>query len=167
MRKSWFIYYVSKLNYKDLIVFLIPVIIFSYYLYVFDPGILRYDSFNQFYQIASHHFTNWHPFFHTFIEMLLLKIYRSPVSVCIFQILTFSTIWMMICKYYRYEGGDDKKITRIFILQVLVTSIVCLVPINAVYSITLLKDILFGYYFLLFCFLVSILFIKFPLNISK
>ena len=150
-------HYYSKLSYKDLIIFLIPVIIFSYYLWVFDPGILRYDSFNQFHQIASHHFTNWHPFFHTFIEMVLLKIYPSPVSVCIFQILTFSVIWMMICNHFRYEGENANGISRLFIVQVLFTLIICLIPINAVFSITLLKDILFGYYFLLFTFLIAVL----------
>lgn len=154
LRGEWKADYFSKLSYMDLIIFLIPVIVFSYYLYVFDPGILRYDSFDQLHQIASHQFYNWHPFFHTFIEMVLLRIYPSPISVCIFQILTFSTIWTAICRYYRYE---DENLKNVFVLQVLTTSVICLIPINAVYSISLLKDILFGYFLLLTCFSIAVL----------
>ena len=147
--------FIPRLNHKDLIIFLIPIAIFSYYLKVFDPGILRYDSFNQLHQIATHSFTNWHPFFHTFIEMICLKIYSSPVSICILQILTFSVIWMVICKYNRQD--DEKRFEKTFILQLLVTLAICLIPINAIYSISLVKDILFSYFLLLMCFMIKVL----------
>ena len=89
-------YYVKKLNYKDLIIFLIPFITFLYYLKVYDPGVLSFDSYYQLHQIATNHFNNWHPFFHTFIEMLCLKIYESPISICVLQILTFSFVESML-----------------------------------------------------------------------
>ena len=91
-----FISQIKKLNYNDLKIFVIPVVIFSVYLAVFNQGIATIDSFNQLHQIASGHFTNWHPFFHTFIEMLCLKIYPSTLSIEIFQILVFSTMWTAI-----------------------------------------------------------------------
>ena len=151
----------KQLNYKDLIIFLIPVIIFSFYLYVYNPGILTFDSFNQVHQIASGRYTNWHPFFHTFIEMLLYKIYSSPISVGIFQILTFSIIWMVICKYFRNNDESinlaDIKSDREFIIQSIITLIICLIPINAIYSITLWKDVLFSYAILFLCFLIKVL----------
>ena len=151
----------KQLNYKDLIIFLIPVIIFSFYLYVYNPGILTFDSFNQVHQIASGRYTNWHPFFHTFIEMLLYKIYSSPISVGIFQILTFSIIWMVICKYFRNNDENinfaDIKSDREFIIQSIITLIICLIPINAIYSITLWKDVLFSYAILFLCFLIKVL----------
>ena len=90
-----FIDKIKTFNYNDLKIFLIPFIIFSIYLAVFNPCIATIDSFNQLHQIASGHFTNWHPFFHTFIEMLCLKVYPSPMSVGIFQILVFSIMWMV------------------------------------------------------------------------
>ena len=146
-------------TYKDLIIFLIPVIIFSFYLYIYNPGILTFDSFNQLHQIATGKYTNWHPFFHTFIEMLLLKIYASPMTIAIAQILTFSIIWMVICRYFRKDHANTKNITkdRQFILQVIITLIISLIPINAIYAITLWKDIFFGYFLLLLCFLIKIL----------
>lgn len=145
---------IRKLNYRDLLIFLIPVIIFSVYLAVFNPGIATYDTFNQLHQIASGQFTNWHPFFHTFITMLCLSVYPSTISVCILQILVFSTMWMVICKYHR---DDELQITKPFRLQVIVTLIVCLIPINALYSITLWKDILFSYFLMFLCFLIKVM----------
>lgn len=129
-----------------------PFIIFMYYLYIFDPGILTFDSYHQIHQIASNDFDNWHPFFHTFIEMLCLKIYANPKSVCILQILTFSTIWMVICKYHRNEEE-----TKNFIFQFIITLIISIMPINAIFSITLWKDILFSYLVLFLCFLIEVL----------
>ena len=143
---------IKILNYYDLIIFLIPLIIFSYYLYVYNPGIICYDSFDQLNQIATNNFRNWHPFFHTFIEMLCLKIYANPITICVLQILTFSSIWMIICKYNR----DDDRLNKQVILQIILTLIISLIPMNAVYSITLLKDILFSYLIMFLCFLIKV-----------
>ena len=142
----------KKLSYRDLAIFLIPFIIFFIYLLVFNPGIATWDTFNQFHQIATGHFTNWHPFFHTFIEMICLSIYPNPMSIGILQIFVFSVMWMVICRYFR---NDDK--SNGFILQVIVTLIICLIPINALYSITYWKDILFSYFLMFLCFLAKVL----------
>ncbi len=137
-------------NYKDLIIFLIPCLIFAYYLHVYMPGILTFDSFNQLHQIAGNNYNNWQPFFHTFIEMLCIKVYPSPITICILQILTFSTIWMVICKYFRKDQMHFK-------LQVILTLLICIIPINAIYSISLWKDVLFSYFLLLLCFLIKVI----------
>ncbi len=144
----------KKLNYRDLIIFALPFIIFLIYLSVFNPGIATFDTFNQFHQIASGQFANWHPFFHTFIEMICLSIFPSPISIGIFQIIVFSVMWMIICKYFR---KDDVGSSNWFILQVIVTLIICLIPINALYSITYWKDILFSYLLMFLCFLAKVL----------
>ena len=154
MQQSKILTNIRKLNYKDLIIFLIPCIIFLYYLHVYDPGILTVDSYNQMHQISSGKFTNWHPFFHTFIEMLCIKLYPSTVSVAILQILTFSVFWTIICKYTRNES---KEIDRLFILQAVITLGISFIPINAIYSITLWKDILFSYLLMFLCFLIKVL----------
>ncbi|MBR2557813.1 MAG: hypothetical protein IKE95_05555 [Methanobrevibacter sp.] len=153
-RDARFIAEIKKLNYHDLLIFLIPVIIFSIYLLVFNPGIATYDSFNQLHQIASQHFTNWHPFFHTFINMLCLYVYPSTISICIFQILVFSTMWMIICKYNR---DNSIKTDKTFNLQVAISIIICIIPINGLYSITLWKDVLFSYFLMFLCFLAKVM----------
>lgn len=142
---------VRKLDRQDLIIFLIPLIIFSAYLWVFYPGIATIDTFNQLHQIASGKFTTWHPFFHTFIEMLCLKIYPGTASICILQILIFSTMWMVICRHYR-DGN-----ARTFRLQAAFTLLICLIPINALYSVTLWKDVLFSYFLMFLCFLAMVM----------
>ncbi len=144
---------IKKLNYRDLIIFLIPFTIFMLYLYIYNPGIMNYDSFNQIHQIATNNFTNWHPFFHTFIEMLCLKIYPNVISIAILQIFVFSSLWMIICKYHRNDTMNNNS----FILQVIITCIISLIPINAIYSITLWKDILFSYFLMFLCFLIKVM----------
>lgn len=145
--------YIKKLNYKDLIIFLIPFIIFLYYLNVYNPGVLSFDSYYQLHEIATNHFDNWHPFFHTFIEMLCLKIYSNTISIGFLQIFIFSSMWMIICKYNRNDEIGVKQ----FVLQVLLTLFICFVPINAIYSITLWKDILFSYFLMFLCFLIEVI----------
>lgn len=147
-------YIKGKASYRDLIIFLIPTIIFLGYLLVFNPGIATYDSFNQLHQIASGQFANWHPFFHTFISMLCLKVYPSTISICVFQILVFSTMWTIICSYARDDGTEKNNPFR---LQAVLTIIMCLIPINGLYSITLWKDILFSYFLMFLCFLAKIM----------
>lgn len=146
--------HIKKLNYKDLIIFLIPTLIFAYYLYVYNPGIILWDSYSQFHMIASGKFHNWHPFFHTFILMMCLKLFNNnPISISILQILIFSTMWTVICKYFR---NDDLKTEKIFILQVIVTLIISLIPLNAMYSIFYYKDVLFSYFLMFLCFLIKV-----------
>ena len=145
----------QKISFQDLIIFLIPFTIFMFYLYIYDPGILRPDTFSQFHQIATSKFDNWHPFFHTFIDMLCLKVWSNPKSIAILQILIFSTIWAIICNYFRQDIKNNNM--RIFIFQVIFTLIISLIPINGIFSVMILKDILFSYFLLFSCFLIYVL----------
>ena len=139
---------IKQLNYDDLVIFLIPFIIFAIYLYVYNPGLMSYDSFNQMHQIATGEFNNIHPFFHTFIEMLCISVYATPASYCVFQISVFSIMWMCICRYFR-------KTRMHFYLQILITLVISLIPLNPVYSIFLWKDVLFSYFLMFTCFLIK------------
>ena len=144
----------SKFNYRDFIIFIVPVLIFSLYLYIYNPGILTAASFSQLHQIATGEFTGAYPILHTIIEMICLKIYASPASIGAFQILVFSLIWMLICNYHR---DDTKSDSNGFVLQFIITMIVCLIPINAIYSITLSSNILFSYAVLFLSFLIKVI----------
>ncbi len=68
---------------------------------------------------------------------------------------------MVICKYFRNNDKNinfaDIKSDREFIIQSIITLIICLIPINAIYSITLWKDVLFSYAILFLCFLIKVL----------
>lgn len=144
----------TKINYRDLMIFIVPIIIFSLYIFIYNPGILTYESFTQIHQIASGKFTNSFPFFHSFIEMVLLNIFGTPLSMAVLQMLVFSIIWTVICKYHR---DDASKSSNKFFAQFIVTLIICLIPINAVYSVTLWPQILFSYSLLFLSFLIKVL----------
>lgn len=60
----------------------------------------------------------------------------------------------MICKYHR---DDDLTTSNQFVLQFAITLIICLIPINAIYSITLQKNVLFAYALLILAFLIKVL----------
>lgn len=144
----------KNLNYRDLMIFIVPILIFALYLFIYNPGILTYDSFAQLHQIASGEFTNRFPFFHTFIEMLMLNIFGTPLSIAALQILVFSAIWTVICKYHRDDASES---SNKFVFQFIVTLIICLIPINAVYSVTLWPEIIFSYSLLFLSFLIKVL----------
>ena len=56
----------------DLILFFLTFLSFLAVLYILYPGILTYDSYTQLKQIETGTFSEWHPFIHTFIEMICL-----------------------------------------------------------------------------------------------
>lgn len=90
--------------------------------------------------------------------MLCLKVYNGPIAIGIFQIFIFSSMWVVICKYTRHENINEQvKVNNHFILQIIVTLILSLIPINAIYSISLMKDVLFSYFLMFLCFLIKVM----------
>lgn len=143
-----------KFNYRDLLIVLVPILIFLVYLIMYNPGVLTVSSYSQLHQIATSKFTTSHPIFHTLLEKLFLKIFGTPFFIGLFQILIFSAIWMMICKYHR---DDTAKSSNEFVVQFVITLIICLIPINAIYSISLSSYTLFSYSIMFLCFLIKIM----------
>ena len=143
----------TQLNVFNFLIFITPIIIFGYTLYVYYPGCLTFDSYNQLTQITSGSFSPGHPLFHTLLEVLLLKIFNSPATIAAFQILCFSFIWFLICKY----NNKSVKGVGFKILQVLLVIVICINPINSIHSITLWKDILYSYMILLLSFFFQVM----------
>ena len=144
----------AKFNYRDLLIFLVPIIIFLLYLFVYNPGVLTATSFSQLHQIAVGKFTTAHPIFHTLLLMLFIKIFGTPFYMGLFQILVFSAMWAVICKYHR---DDSAKNSNGFVVQFIITLIICLIPINAIYSITISSYVLFSYSIMFLCFLIKVM----------
>ena len=137
----------KNIDCKDIIIFSIPFIMFGIYLVILYPGVLSYDSYNQLTQIKYMTFTSSHPFFHTFIEMVLMKIVDTPAIVGLFQITFFSVLWTRICKYNRIKHSNFD-----FSYQVVLTVLLGINPLNKIMSITLWKDVLYSYMVLLLSF---------------
>lgn len=142
----------QKFNHRDLIILIMPILLFALYLFTYNPGILTQDSFSLLHQIATGKFSNAYPVFYIFIVIFGLKIYASPLIIGIFQILVFSVMWMIICKYHR-----KSKNINVFFIQFILTLIICLIPVNAVHSIALSSYALFGYCIMFLSFLIKVM----------
>jgi len=142
-----------KFDLFDLIILFLPIISFGYAWYVYLPGALTFDSYNQLTQIKTLTFTAGHPLVHTLLELLLLKVWNNPAVIGLFQILTFSVIWTVICKYNR----RNNKGLILGLFQILITLFICINPFNTIHSITLWKDILYSYSILLLSFLFQVI----------
>ena len=145
---------IPKFNYRDLLIFLVPILIFMLYLFVYNPGVLTASSYGQLHQIATGKFTTANPIFHTLIEMLLIKLFGTPLYIGLVQILIFSVMWTVICKYHR---DDSDKSNNGFVVEFIITLIICLIPINAVYSVSLSSYVLFSYFMMFLCFLIKVM----------
>jgi len=132
----------KRLNIKktDVLIFLIIVVIFSMSLLSFFPGLLTSDVVDQLAQAKVNKYLNAHPIFHSFVIGNLAKLGGIWVPE-IFQILVFAIIWAYACKKIRTYNPSTKN--KIF--QILFTIIICIIPLNFLYSITLWKDILYSY----------------------
>lgn len=135
----------------DIIIFIIIILIFGIALLSFFPGILTSDCVDQIKQAAANKYYAAHPIIHSFIIGNLTKIGGIWVPA-LFQIIIFAFIWTYICKKLREY--NTSKINKI--IQVVVTVIVCCIPLNFMYAITLWKDILYSYAILLLLLLLYI-----------
>lgn len=140
-----------KNNKDNIIIFLIPFVIFCILLVTFFPGIVTYDGNFQWLQVESGLLNNAHPFLSTYFMFLLSKIWNSISMVSIFQIFLFSYTWSLLCKEIRHYNSKNPKI---FKFQILITTLVSFLPIISLYSITIWKDILYSYYLMLIILLI-------------
>ena len=140
--------YLKRFDKRNIITFLIPFCFFLFLLLVFSPGIISYDSNNQWLQVVTNEINNAHPFFTTYFMLLLSKIWNSPSVVLVFQVFIFSYFWMYICKIIR--ENNKKSLKKI----VIYTIIISFIPLISLYSITLWKDILYSYYLMFIIYFV-------------
>lgn len=127
-------------------ILLLPIPIWSFYLFSGFPGILTQDSLSQWGQAMTFNFNNWHPIFHTLINWSLIKIYNSPATICIAQILSLTFVNLYGYKIFTKSKNNNK---YGIILLFLITFFVTFSPINGYMINTLWKDIFFSISFLL------------------
>lgn len=119
--------------------------IFSWTLYwiAFFPAGMSYDSLDQWGQIQSLRFNDWHPVPHTIFEWVVTRIWNSPAMIAITQILILS--FVIGYGIYSLEKAGAKKVALY-----LATIILALNPVNGVMSVMLWKDIIYSAFLLLF-----------------
>lgn len=119
------------------IIFAIMFILLLIALLSFFPGIMSIDGNNQWNQVVSNNIIKNHPFFSTFVWWVLSKIWFSPASLMVFQILLLSIIWTGICNTL----GQETKLLK----KIIYTILMCFVPIIFMYAITAWKDVIYSY----------------------
>ena len=135
----------------DIAIFSIVIIIYLTALLSFFPGILTSDNVDQINQAMNNLYTSGHPIIHSFIIGNLTKLGGIWVPA-LFQIIVFALIWTYLCKTLRKY--NDRTINKV--IQIILTILICILPLNFLYAITLWKDILYSYAILLMLILVYI-----------
>lgn len=131
----------KKIKKLDIIIFLVVIIIFLGALLAFYPGLITSDNLDQLNQAETNVYYDAHPVFHTFIIGTIARMFNSISAVAIFQIIVFALIWTYSCRIARDK--INSRLNNYF--QIGLTIIICLIPVNFLYSITLWKDILYTY----------------------
>lgn len=117
------------------LLFLIVAGVWSIWLIACFPANLSPDSVAQWKQVIGvDPLYNWHPVFHTALIWLFSLIYQSPAIPALAQLLVGAAIWATGA-IFLYRSGVPRK------LVIGVTILVALSPNNAVYSVTLWKDV--------------------------
>jgi len=92
------------------------------------------DSLNQWSQMLSGQFDDWHPPFHTMMNWMITNIWLSPASVAITQILALSMAVGYGLQLLRRNGMPEWAAWIICLLF-------ALSPVNGVMVVTILKDV--------------------------
>lgn len=133
-----------KIEKADIAIFLILFIILVGALLSFFPGILTSDNVDQISQAENNNYFNAHPILHTFFIGTLTQLGGIWIPALI-QIIIFALSWTYVCKLLRKINNSKKNA----ILQIIVTCIIAIMPLNFMYSITIWKDIIYSYSFLI------------------
>ena len=141
----------NNIDVKDILIFFIPVIIFTVVLFSYWPGIMTYDGNYQCNQIKNGYISDSHPFLSTLVPLILFKIWNQPTILYIVHILIFSIIWCLLCKEIRKNYNEKLKQ---FKFQIIYTIFVCVMPIIFMYVITFWKDVLYSYGLLMLVFYI-------------
>ncbi len=113
------------------------ILIWSIYLIAYWPGIMTNDSNDQWNQVFTGNFNDWHPAFHTINLWLLTRVWASPAIVVFAQITVTSLViaWGII--ELRKNGASTWAGRATVILF-------CLLPVYPQMTITLLKDVAYS-----------------------
>jgi len=131
-----------------ILIYALPcIIIWSFYLIAFFPGVMTSDSLGQWGEMLTGKYVDANPVVHTFFIYLITRIWFSPAAIAISQILILSTTFAY-GMYTLEKAGVTKKIIYTAV------ALFSLYPVNGILSITLWKDVLFSSFILLFTILL-------------
>lgn len=131
---------------RNILIFFIIIICWMPYFLTFYPGMLSSDSISQIAQIMNiEEMSNHHPWIHTMLIkvcfILGFKVGNSMnVAVALYSI--FSMIFLAVIYTYLWNWLIKQKVGLVF--RLFIMAFYVLLPINAAYSITMWKDVIFA-----------------------
>jgi hypothetical protein len=132
------------------LLYALPMIAVSvFFLLIFFPGLVPQDSLVQWRMVLTGQYSDQHPILYTLLIGLLSRIYNSPSSVAIAQILMIS---LPVAWGLAELGGMGVSRKILWVLAVLFA----ILPVNILSIITLRKDVLYS----AAIFILSIMFLK-------
>lgn len=141
----------KRVPFWKVFVYALPFIVVSFFfLLAFYPAGMTPDSLAQWEQAKTKEFTNWHPVLFTWVIMGLTAIWDSPAIVALFQ-MGLLAIAFGLLGYTLERFLFPKKYIWIGL------GIFAISPVNAIYSITIWKDVVYSAFMLLFSILIFIL----------
>ena len=111
------------------------LLIWSFYLKIFYPGLISWDFYVQWHEMAGKiPFSDWHPVFHTLCMWVLTKIWFSPAIISISQIVFFAlAVGMAVASLIKYKVP--------LAIVIVVALFFVFFPLHGFYSVSLWKDI--------------------------
>ncbi len=106
-----------KINKKEIFIYFL-VIFFSFLIYylAFYPGGTSPDVLNQWKQVITNSYNDWHPFIHTLLFFKLPSLITQNITVTVLFQIVFISIILTFTLYLLRKLGFSKKIMFIFII---------------------------------------------------
>ena len=123
--------------------FIIPLSVGLVYWLAFFPGVMSFDSVNQWDQLSTFKITNLHPAFHTILEWLLTRLWHSPAMISLFQVLIAS----LVIGYGLLSIRNKSQLPGLLLIAIAL--LFTANPLVGVMDVTLWKDVFFGFAILL------------------
>jgi len=104
------------------------------YILAYYPGVMSYDSFEQWRQMETFEFNDWHPVFSTLYNWLATRIWHSPAAIGLLNSLLFSLAFALMVAKLKSLGTDKRilySVALVFVIN----------PVNGIMTVTLWKDI--------------------------
>lgn len=114
-----------------------PLLVWTCWLILLFPGLMSSDSTDQWLQAQRGQLGDFHPVAHTFLILLLQKLWYSPAIVASVQILVLSALVAWGCAGLRRAGTPRWAAWTS-------SGMMALAPINGAMAITLWKDVPFS-----------------------
>ena len=113
------------------------LVVWSFYFLAFFPGMMSRDSLDQWQEVLTFSFNDWHPAIVSFSYWLLTRIWFSPAIICLAQIIALASAVAYSMTKLQERGAPRW-------LLVFLTLCISLFPINGFYVNTLFKDVPFA-----------------------